>query len=287
MNYEYSQIELDDFTKEILLSIAQAYSLKIPSYYTKRGIVEEILKHQKSIEQPEISKVKPTKSISKTSAQKRSTGFNFLPAELYLLLAQYLKPEDILQFSYLNKRIRNLICRNNNFLKYLGHKYLTANDNKLPANKNILKELNALIEEIRPNIWYFFNGNTRNKGKYAFAYMRNLIGFIRRGYDSLFKYYYTDESTRVINDYKTSYGNKKCKVKDFILNHGLYEAVEQNNFDLVKYLVANENKAIYLNPCMQSSIGRTYLGDAIGLASFRGYTDIYKYLSEYFNRYGP
>ncbi len=136
MNFEYTEDELQDFDKPSLLKIARDYNLKINKNTKKLDIITEILNHQEDIHRSSTKNIKTSQRRKSVTINK----FNNLPADILRLLAFYLSANDIVYLCRLNKKIKNIICCNQRFLRELGHLRLTDKDERL-VKKNILKEL--------------------------------------------------------------------------------------------------------------------------------------------------
>ncbi len=244
-NYEYAEEELEKFKIPELRQIAKSYKLKITNL-RKKEIISEISLYQKVLKifslQPEI----------------KLTKFNLLPNDLLRLISEYLEPCDIINFCRLNKRSYTNICQNDKFLVHLGHKYLTAHDDRLPKTEYILERIHetrnisdASSYGYEKKLEYLYHKNKQIPGSFHDA----LIPAVKSGYLDIVKY---------LSPVNLS-GHKLDKSA---LKYALDIAIKYDHLNVVKYLVSQG-----------ANIHDTDEA-ALRITSLYGHLDIIKYLVE-------
>ncbi len=203
-NFEYSENELSDLDKNILLEIADNYNLSLRKTSDRKDIIDKILDYQDEVEK------------RKLLTSKQNGKFNNLPLELIRLLALYLDGCDIVNLCKLNKKLNNIICKDDRFLISLGHQRLTEYDERLSEN-------NKILEEIKSGDLY----DASRKG-----YEKKVEYLVSRGVD-------VDGGDGSAPDFTQFYrGLSQIGGILHIKRSPLLAAAENNYFDIVEYLIS-------------------------------------------------
>ncbi len=250
MNLEYTEDELQDFDKPLLLKIAENYNLKIGENTRKLDIIQEILDYQND----RFHQLKKNIKTNQRSRPNMINKFDTSPADIMRLLGLYLPACDIVYLCRLNKKINNIICQNRIFSRDLAHLRLTDVDERLQKDKprDILKDINnknpkyAAENGYLQQIKYFISHGLFEGGKnfavnIAINYKDMIDIVAKKGYIDLLQYLLFEQT------------NYQPKYKFPVIGGALSLAAGANQLAVVKYLIskgadihAAENQALIL-----------------------------------------
>ncbi len=240
-NFEYTEDELLNLDKSVLLKIAAEYKIRITGNDRKPDIIRKILRYQDIL----MERVRESKSKKFNQVGK----FDKLPSDIFRLLASYLNTCDIVNLCKLTININNSLCLNQRFLITLGHRELTEYDERLPEAQKILKDstMNDVEEATRKGYEKKVKKIRSNRSDRRVNAEILLRIAAEKGYLDLVKYLYSS------------------RVQESAADTALLSAIQHGHIDVVSYF---ESKGINL---------RGYENDALKMAAQDGHLNTVEY----------